>query len=448
MHPPNALRAASASTLALLPALLASGCAAAGFGRPTYVDLPALQERPAGEDQERVRDLLRGRALGLDQLFQAAELGNARIAAARHAVDAAAGRAWQAELYPNPTLGLQTEEVPAGSPGFERSENTVSLAQTIIVGGRRSAAIAAARTEGDARALALEQTRWDVAAAIREVRTDLLYLQGAEELTTELIAAAQQTHEVAATRLRARATPESEVLKAQVELERLELAHRRLRRERRAALVRLAALVGVDDAGDLRLAGQLPRDLPDLDLGFVLPRLTEQPGLLAARAEGEAAAREVELAHAQRIPDLGLTLSFGRNNTSDQQILEGGISIPLPLFDRNQGRIHEAEATAAQRRRDAEAMQRRLHAELADLLAEYDSARDAARTHSERIVPAAERAFTQVSEGYRAGRAGFLDLLDAQRTLAEVRLSQLDALRDAHRAMARLTRLTGPLTTE
>jgi len=438
MHSSYALRVSALS----LPLLIA-GCVGAGLGPPSYIDfLPPPAVEGGGV---RVRELVETPNASLSQLLEAAELGNPRIEAARHSAGAAAGRAWQAELYPNPTLEFEAEGVPAGSPGLERSENTVSLTQPLIVGGRRSAAIAAARAAGDARSLTLEQTRRDVAAETRRVWTDLLYLQGAAALTSDLVTAARSTHEIASTRLEARATPESEVLKAQVEVDRLELRLRRLGRDRHAALQRLASLVGLEQVALVRLSGQLPRELPVLEFSALVGRLVEHPGLLAAKTRTRAALRQVDLAEAQRIPDLGLRFAYGRNNSSDQQILEGGISIPLPLFNRNQGRIHSAQQVAKQRQRSAEAMERRLHADLASALADYGSARDAAATHREQIVPAAERAFTLVREGYRAGRAGFLDLLDAQRTLAQVRLSELTALRDAHRALSRLTQLTGPL---
>ena len=59
-------------------------------------------------------------------------------------------------------------------------------------------------------------------------------------------------------------------------------------------------------------------------------------------------------------------------------------------------------------------------------------------------MPAAERAFSQAQEGYRAGRTGLLDLLDAQRTLTRARLALLEALKDLNIARARLWKIVGP----
>ncbi len=439
MHSPIALWAGHFPLLLLL-----SGCVGTGLRSPGYLDLPPPQAEP-DEAVSRVRALLQSPNPDLPRLLHAADLGNPRIAAARHAVGAAAGRAWQAELYPNPTLLLEAEEVPAGSPGLERSENTIGLRQPIVLGGRRSEALAVARAEGDARTLTLQQKRRDVAAEVRGVWVELVYLQAAEALTRELVQAARSTHQHANTRLAAQASPESEALKAEVEVERIDLKLRRMGRERQAALQRLAALVGLESLNAVRPAGELTASLPDLDLATLVGTLADHPGLLAAKAGIGVAQRQIDLAEAQWIPDVSLRFAYGRNNASDEQFLQGGLQIPLPLFDRNQGQIHEAEELAQERERTTEAMERRLYADLASVLADYASARDAAHTHSERIVPAAQRAFDQASAGYQAGRASFLDLLDAQRTLAQVRLSALVALRDAHRTLARLTQLTGPL---
>ena len=151
----------------------------------------------------------------------------------------------------------------------------------------------------------------------------------------------------------------------------------------------------------------------------------------------------MELAEAERIPDVTFQVAYGRNNGTNQEVFEGNVQIPLPVFDRNQGRIHTARQREQQRRREAEALERRAHAELSALLAEDASARDGVETYRDRIVPAAERAFAQAQAGYRAGRGDVRDVLDAQHTLAQAKLAGLEALRDAHQARARLTQWIG-----
>ena len=128
----------------------------------------------------------------------------------------------------------------------------------------------------------------------------------------------------------------------------------------------------------------------------------------------------------------------------DPDIIDMGLTIPLPIFNRNQGRILEARHLAAKARRDAETLANRLSAELASAHAAYMIARDEVAVFRDRIVPASKRALSQAREGYQAGKMSFLDLLDAQRTLARARLSLLGSIKDMNAARTTLWKIVGP----
>jgi cobalt-zinc-cadmium efflux system outer membrane protein len=119
------------------------------------------------------------------------------------------------------------------------------------------------------------------------------------------------------------------------------------------------------------------------------------------------------------------------------------VSIPLPVFDRNQGGFLEAHyqlAKAAEERRAAEIQGR---AALAEVYAALASAFRKATTLQDEVLPGAQQAFDAASEGYRQGKFGFLDVLDAQRTLFEARGQYLEALVAYHRGVAEVERLIG-----
>ena len=167
------------------------------------------------------------------------------------------------------------------------------------------------------------------------------------------------------------------------------------------------------------------------------------PAVLAANKNVEAANRRIHQAKAERIPDVDFRLAYGRNAATHEDFLEAGINIPLPLFNRNQGRIFRSRHLAPKAKRDAESLVNSLLSELATSHALYVTAQDEVKTLQNQLVPAAAKSLQQTKEGYQAGRIAFLDLLDAQRTLTKGQLSLLESLKDMNVARTKLWKIVG-----
>jgi cobalt-zinc-cadmium efflux system outer membrane protein len=395
--------------------------------------------------QSMVRDLIDKDRIGLDDFLRIAEVLNPEVRAAWNDVGTADGRFRQATLYPNPTLEIEAEDVPARNLGLSHSENMVAVVQPIIPGRRRLAAISAATVERDTRRLAVQHKIREVQSEVRLVYVEVLYIKQAIALQAELLDTAQQTFQIARTRFKARAAPETEIIKTRIDVHELELGRQRLNRLLMVAAERLRSLLGGVDIPIERIEGDLPENNPELDQEHLRTVVRESsPGLLAARKDIEATDRLIDLAEAELIPGIDIRVAYGRNNATDEEIVEAGISLPLPLFNRNQGRIIEARHRADKARRHAESLANTLLLEVTAAYASYMTARDEIATLQDQIVPAAERAFSQAKEGYQAGKTSLLDLLDAQRTLMKARQSRLESLKDQNIAWVHLWKIVGP----
>jgi len=432
--------------------LVITGCVSTGVRTPDYAS--GLNGTDAGmsfaradESSSRkaeIQVLLKKAEIGLEDLLRIAELNNPEMRAAWNDVGAAAGRAWQAELYPNPSLEFEAEGIPANEVGLGRSENKVAIVQPLILGGRRSAAISAAAAEHDARSLLVQSKLREVQSELQRIHVELVYLKQAIALHSELGDIAQETLRVAKTRFGAKAAPESEMIKSQIDVHELELGRRRLERLPTASSEQLTSLLGGVRVPVETIGGRLPRELPELDIHRLQVAVRERhPAVLAANRDVEAANWRIDQAKAERIPDVGVRLAYGRDAATDEDFVEAGISIPLPLFNRNQGRILESRHIASKAKSDAESLVNNLLSELAMSHASYMIARDEVKTLQKQIVPAAEKAFQQAKEGYQAGKIGFLDLLDAQRTLTRGQLSLLESVKDMNVARANLWKIVG-----
>jgi cobalt-zinc-cadmium efflux system outer membrane protein len=178
-------------------------------------------------------------------------------------------------------------------------------------------------------------------------------------------------------------------------------------------------------------------------LGPVRPsRSTGTLNAAAARADLDTATAQVRLARSQRVPDLTLSASARRLEQTNDTAAVFGVSIPLTVF--NGGRSVVAVADAQRDQSDALRRVAVLDAEqdIATTQAEAANAATTARNATGPALTAAVEAARIARIGYREGKFGQLDLLDAERTLLDTRTAAIDALAAYHDARARLERLT------
>lgn len=166
--------------------------------------------------------------------------------------------------------------------------------------------------------------------------------------------------------------------------------------------------------------------------------------IVAAQADLTTATAQVRLARSQRIPDVTVSAAARRLEASNDMAGVFSVSIPLPLF--NSGRASLDLATAQRQQADANRRQAVLDAEQMIASAAVDAANAAttARNATGPTLAAAQEAARIARIGYREGKFGQLDLLEAERTLTETRTAAIDALAQYHDAQARLERLTAP----
>ena len=171
-------------------------------------------------------------------------------------------------------------------------------------------------------------------------------------------------------------------------------------------------------------------------------QLSVNPLLVAAETSVLAAKAQVEAARAERFPDIEVGVMAGLDSEGDA-VLEGGIDVPFPLFNRNHGRILAAEVASRRAALRVDDVRNDLVAQLRDAHRALSTAQERVRAYRDDILPKATRAFSQTEEGWRTGKFGYLDVLDAQRTLAESRAANAIALLDLNLAAADLEKITG-----
>jgi cobalt-zinc-cadmium efflux system outer membrane protein len=164
-----------------------------------------------------------------------------------------------------------------------------------------------------------------------------------------------------------------------------------------------------------------------------------------ARWEAELARAEAatELEEARAIQDITLSGGMQRLNETDDNTIVVGISVPIPLFDRNQGDILAARNNASKTRQLRETARLRIYRKLSEAYNALSNAYTEAVKTRQEVLDGARAAFDAAIEAYRQGKTEYLVVLDAQRTLFETEAFYIDSLISYHKARTEIERLTG-----
>jgi len=385
------------------------------------------------------------RPLTLNAALALAGANNPELAAARAAVAASAADAAQAARFANPELALEVENFAGrdGLQGFAGAESTLRLEQPLEIGGQRGRR----RAVGEAaHAVALRQQHLAQAEIQVQVVTAFMALLAAQQellLAEEQLQLTRQLAESIQVMIDSGKSPQVDALRFQPLLVDVRLSRERAALAVTVARRELAAVIGLDSADGLEAQGELAR-LPELPAEAMLQAVPEQaPRLAAARALREQAAAELAGERRQAIPDLALGFGVRRFEESGDTALVAGISLSLPLFDWNRDGIDAAQARLVQARQFERGSRLRMDADLAQADAELRRQLTEARALQDELLPAARQALDAIDFGYRAGKFGLLELLDARKQLAALRARLVSAQAACHVAAARHASLLG-----
>lgn len=423
-----------------------SGRADAGEDAARAARDARLRDIPAGNDTGAVdeRPPQEPGILTLDKALELTLMHSPELAAFSHGTSAAEADAHQAGARPNPELALEVEEFAGtGSrKGFDAAETSVRLSQTLELGEKRARRQRVAQAEARLAGRDCEAMRLAVLTLARKAYVDVLLAQGQVALADSQVAIARDVCKAVTERVSAGKVAPREQTKADVELAGARIAHDRAQRELQAARRRLCSSWGSATPAFKEAAGDLDT-IRDLPLEEVSSRLDDAPDVARWNDEVARSREALALAKAGRIPDLGVSAGISRFEEDGTHAAVAGLSLPLPLFDRNAAGIRAATHRCARAEWERSAARLRARTDLAEASNRLEAARAEATTIKAELLPGARLAFDSAETGYREGKFSHLDVLDAQRTLNEAKNRHLEVLADYHRAAADVEQLTG-----
>jgi cobalt-zinc-cadmium efflux system outer membrane protein len=365
------------------------------------------------------------RALTLDDLEQIALGSNPTLVQADMAVQAARGEHLQAGLYPNPTIGYLGDEVGNHrTAGFQGG----LLGQEIVTAGKLRLGRAAARHAVEQARHAWEAQRRRVLNDVRAGYYEVLLAQRMIELNEQLVGIGGEGVRVTEKLRAAQEVAQVDVLQARIEAETAKLHLNRAQNRHRAAWRQLAAVLGQPEMEPAALVGDVEADLPEFRWEDTLARLLAlSPELSQARAAVEQARCELARRCAERVPNVEVGTAVKYDDESHFTVADVELSLPLPLYDRNQGNIVSAQANLIAAQKEVERIELDLRDRLAVAFEHYANARREVETYSSTILPDARESLRLIRDNYPEV-FGYLTLLTAQRTFFNVSLSHLSSL--------------------
>lgn len=381
-----------------------------------------------------------GRVLSLDDAIRLTREAHPALRAAGLASEAARARVRDAGRFPDPSLSAALENL-GGGLGTDRAETSLLLEQPIELGGDRAARAGVARATADLSlaqrdllSRALEGETAERFCDVWALQERVTRLREAEIVAERAVAAAEE-------RLKAGAAPAFERTRAQGFRDLRGIERRRAEAELESARELLARQWGAEAAGfdSVSLPEPAPFALPALE--ELIDRTRAHPGARAAAAERDAERWRLREVRAARTPDLQVGAGIRHLAEAGGTGLLVGLSLPLPIWNRQAGSVAAAESqlAAATERERQTALElrgelRRAHRRVRAALSAWEGIRD-------RVRPAADEALRLVSAGYRAGRLTHLEIQEGQRNLLEADLLLIEAAADVWRARSAFERV-------
>jgi cobalt-zinc-cadmium efflux system outer membrane protein len=409
--------------------------------------IPAMAQAAVASSNDTTASAISGRParvvepitpLTLNTALLLALESNADLSAARYELQAVEASVTQAGALPNPALELSMEDRRR-----ETRETTVLFNQPVELGGKRHARIQAAERGRDAASAAFNAKRAELRAAVITAFFDVVGAQERLRLAQESAQLAQRATDVVSRRVAAGKVSPVEETRARVAESGVRLELNQARNELAAARKRLAATWGNPTPRFERAEGRIDA-LPQLPrLHDISTRLAMAPAIARARSEVDQRHALAQLESSRRIPDITVSLGVKRSEELGRNQAIVGVAIPLPLFDRNRGNVLEALRRTDKAREELSATEVRVDIEVSQAYDRLRTALQEVEALQKDILPGAQSAYDAATTGFEFGKFGFLDVLDAQRTLLQAKSQYLRALSEAHRTAADIDRILG-----
>ena len=401
-----------------------------------------VSQRPVvGEEALQTAATAPATPLSLTKAIELALEGSPEVAAATRQWEATEGQVLQGRARPNPELAYSLEDARSRT-----RMQSWQLNLPVELGGKRAARTKAAEKSREQAQAQLNELKAALRANVAAAYFDVLTAQERLVLAKDSVALAKSSTDTVAKRVAAGKVSPVEESKARVAEAGIRVELAQAASEQRNARSRLFALLGKIEAPFTVLEGKAENLPPVPKLADLQSLISSSPAVVLARIEVDRRKALTDLEQSKRVPDITVSAGIQRSNETQRNILLFGVSVPLPVFDRNQGNLLEALKLEDKARDELQGATVRLHSEVAQAQERLSTIAAEVQSLRQDVLPGAKSAYDAATIGFENGKFNFLEVLDAQRTYFTAKSQYLKALGEAHRAAADVDRLLGGST--
>jgi len=441
------------SCFTILVAFVMSGCADSAndvtWREPLALDLEIstlrLSETPSETTLEAYEIAEPNDFLTLRQALALTVINNPELKVFSLEIRAAQARQLQAGLWPNPEVDIEAENVGGTGElsGFDGAETTIQLSQLIELGNKSQKRKKVASLEKQLAGADYNTKRLEIFSEATKAFILVLKAQEKLQLSNELLKLSEESFETVTKRVDAGKDSPVERTRASVALANIKISNREAQREIEYKRKQLASFWGQEKplfkeaAGDLYSIEQLPT------LANLTDQLQQNPEYARWEAEIRKNQAVLDLEKSKATGDITIGAGLRRFNETDDNAFVFGVSIPLPISDRNQGSKRKAAYNLAKSREEKRAAWLKLQNEFNQTYKELENSYSQATSLRDEVLPAAIEMFNAATTAYQEGKVDYLNVLDAQRTLFEAKGQYIEALSAYHNTKAAVQRLIG-----
>ena len=380
----------------------------------------------------------------LDRIIDLALERNPMIAGARSVIEQSEGMRTQAGAYPNPTIGGQTGSGVLRDPstGPRVTEYGMTLHQTVEWPGMRAARQDAAEAGLASATVGLDEARLNLVAEVKQAFYELLLSERTVDLLQQNLEIVQEVARIVRARVRSGEGPQFEAVKADVEVLKAKQEMTKAKNAVRVKLVGLNTLTSGALGARYQVQGDF-RSLRDrLDPEQMASRdLSQHPILKRQGKLVEQAESTVSKERQARVPNVTLFGGYARETGREGMV--AGVSLPTPLWYRQQG--HIATALGTQRKEEAELLRARneINRAINQHAREAETAQDQILVYEEGLLKQAQEALRIAQLSFRQGASSLLEVLDAQRVQRQITVDYNLARFELSLALTRFERAVG-----
>lgn len=392
--------------------------------KAAYPTLPPLTDQK----------VLAGQTLSLSVLQQMAAGSNPNLRKAQADAEAAYGAMVQSGLYPNPVVGYQADQMqPWLSPGANAGQQGAFFSQVIKTANKLSLMQQVSGYDYLNALVAARKTQVEVVSQIRSAYFAHLVAMQTVEINRSLVALADEVYLLQRKQVQAGEAAGYEPLQLYAQALQARSALAQAEANVRSSWRQLAAAIGQPSLAQQPVAGRADAAVPEFVLENVQKQIQDlHTDLLTARNKQLQAQTNLTLQQAIPIPDVQTNLILQQDNVNRTMQFGLQLGIALPIYDRNQGNIRQAQAQIASASDTIPATENDLFSKLAEAMSRYEASKVTAVSYRDQVLPNLARAYKAMLRRYQVEpeKVSFNDIVVAQQNLAnslQTYLNSLDA---------------------